>query len=383
MGKVKLGVIGCGLASDILYGPAFESMENGTVTAVMDVSLERARALQARHCIDRVYTKLEDILNDKNVDAVMVLTPPHHHLEPVVAAARAGKHVFCEKPMACTIQDADKMISACEANGVQLMVVFMKRFNRSFRRVKELIEEGRLGQVFEVRARWDNVKVKGPEGDAFRMTVESGGGLIQEDGSHPFDVCRWWLGDVSEVSAHLIIVAPEHHPTEDVGCVVMRHETGAMSTLHVTGLTHATGEESYEIFGTHGKVAMHWLSHSTSTLEPAVITLHENSRTVTDLTLDGSWHPNQRIQEDWQYLRALDHFCATIINNEAPHCTSADGRAVVEIVNAAYLSAIHGTTVKLPLTKSPDVKAFFPKLRQSSPWSLEGKMWDSRYSRRR
>ena len=383
MGKVKLGVIGCGLASDILYGPAFEYMEKGELTAVMDTNAERAKVLQERHGVKRAYTNLEGILNDGNVDAVMVLTPPQHHLAPVVAAAKAEKHIFCEKPMARTVEEADEMIGTCEASGVKLMTVFMKRFNWSFQRVKELIDEGRLGQVFEVRARWDNVKVSGPSGDAFRMTVESGGGMIQEDGSHPFDVCRWWLGDVSEVTAHAIIAAPEHHPTEDVGCVVLRHESGAMSTLHVTGLTHAAGEESYEIFGTGGTLVMRWLSHSTSTLEPASMTLYENSRTATDLTLDAPWHPSQRIREDWQYLRALEHFCQCILNDEEPQPNSADGRAIVEIVNAAYLSVMRGATVKLPLKESVDAKPLFSKLHQSSPWSLEGRMWDSRYSRRR
>ena len=383
MGKVRLGVIGCGLASDILYGPAFEYMEKGELAAVMDLNAERAKVLQERHGVKRVYTNLDGILNDGNVDGVMVLTPPQHHLAPVVAAAKAGKHIFCEKPMAPTLELADEMIGACEAGGVKLMTVFMKRFNWSFQRVKELIEEGRLGEVFEVRARWDNVKVKGPIGEAFRMTVESGGGMIQEDGSHPFDVCRWWLGDVSEVTAHAMIAAPEHHPTEDVACVVMGHQSGAMSTLHVTGLTHATGEESYEIFGTHGTLVMRWLSHSTSTLEPALMTLYENSRTATDLTLDAPWHPSQRIREDWQYLRALEHFCESIMSDEEPQPNSADGRAVVEIVNAAYLSVMRGATVKLPLKESVDAKALFSKLHQSSPWSLEGRMWDSRYSRRR
>ena len=358
-------------------------MEKGELAAVMDLNAERAKVLQERHGVKRAYTNLDGILNDGNVDGVMVLTPPQHHLAPVVAAAKAGKHIFCEKPMAPTLEGADEMIGACEAGGVKLMTVFMKRFNWSFQRVKELIEEGRLGEVFEVRARWDNVKVRGPSGEAFRMTVESGGGMIQEDGSHPFDVCRWWLGDVSEVTAHAMIAAPEHHPTEDVACVVMGHQSGAMSTLHVTGLTHATGEESYEIFGTHGTLVMRWLSHSTSTLEPALMTLYENSRTATDLTLDAPWHPSQRIREDWQYLRALEHFCECIVNDEEPQPNSADGRAVVEIVNAAYLSVMRGATVKLPLKESVDAKALFSKLHQSSPWSLEGRMWDSRYSRRR
>ena len=114
-----------------------------------------------------------------------------------------------------------------------------------------------------------------------------------------------------------------------------------------------------------------------------MMTLYENSRTATDLTLDAPWHPSQRIREDWQYLRALEHFCECIIDDKEPQPNSADGRAIVEIVNAAYLSVMRGATVKLPLKESVDAKPLFSKLHQSSPWSLEGRMWDSRYSRRR
>ncbi len=383
MARVKLGVIGCGVAADILYGPAFQHMENGELVAVMDTNEERARQIQKRYGAQRVYTNLDDICNDKDVDAVMVLTPPHHHLLPVVAAAKAGKHVLCEKPMAPTIEEADEMISVCSEHGVKLMIAFMKRFNRSFRQVKELIDAGRLGQVFEVRARWENAKIAGPTGEEFRMTLESGGGILQESGSHQIDVCRWWLGDVCEVSAQVMIVEKARHPTDDVGVVVMKHKSGGMSTLHITTLTHATGEENFEVFGTYGTLVMRWLFHSTPTLEPAFLNLYENSSTVTDLTLTGPWHPVRRIQEDWQYLRELEHFCQCIIDDEDPYSSGADGRAVVEIVNAAYLSSWSGTKVKLPLTKSPDVRELLKELRESSPWSLEGKIWDSRYSRRR
>lgn len=180
-----------------------------------------------------------------------------------------------------------------------------------------------------------------------------------------------------------MIVEKERHPTDDVGVVVMKHKSGAMSTLHITMLTHAIGEENFEVFGTHGTLVMRWLFHSTPTLESAFLNLYEDSKTVTDLTLSGSWHPIQRIQEDWQYLRELEHFCQCIINDEEPYSSGADGRAVVEIINAAYLSASTGTRVKLPLTKSLDVRTFLTELREASHWSLEEKTWDSRYSRRR
>ncbi len=382
MARVKLGVIGCGVAADILYGPAFQHMENGELVAVMDTNEERARQIQKRYGAQRVYTNLDDICNDKDVDAVMVLTPPHHHLLPVVTAAKAGKHVFCEKPMAPTIEEADQMVSVCSEYGVKLMIAFMKRFNRSFRQVKELIDAGRLGQVFEVRARWENAKVAGPTGEEFRMTLESGGGILQESGSHHIDVCRWWLGDVCEVSGQLMIVEKANHPTDDVGCVMMKHASGAMSTLHITTLTHATGEESFEVFGTRGTLVMRWPFHSTPTLESAFLSLYENSSTVTDLTLTGPWHPTRRIEEDWQYLRELEHFCRCILDDEEPYSGGSDGRAVVEIVNAAYLSSSNGTKVKLPLSESPDVRESLKELRESSPWSPAGRVWDSRYSRR-
>lgn len=378
MDKIKLGVIGCGWAVDDLYDPAFRLMEKGELVAVMDIDAERARRVQERYEIPRCYTTLDDIVGDDGVDAVMVLTPPHYHLSPVIAAAQAGKHVYCEKPMAPTIEDANAMITTCQVNSVKLMVAFMKRFNPSFRQVKALLEEGRLGQVFEVRARWDNARVGGL-GAGYRMTLPSGGGFLQEDGSHPIDVCRWWLGDVEEVSAQVMIVAPENHPTEDVACVMMKHKSGALSTLHITMLTHATGEESYEIFGTHGTLVMRWLFHSTPTSEPAFIHLYENSKTVTDLTSGGPWNPLRKVKENWQYLHELEHFCECIINDTEPYSTGTDGRAVVEIINAAYLSSRTGTTIKLPLTQSPDTQKFFTKLRADSPWSLSGKMWSSRY----
>ena len=379
MKKVGLGIIGCGWAARDLYEPAFRFLKNGRIVAVMDINESKAKFLKELYGVPRYYTDLDDMLRDKEVEAVVVLTPPHHHLEPVVKSAEAGKHVYCEKPMAPTVQEADRMIEACRRNKVKFMIAFMKRFNKSFRFVKKLIDEDQLGSVFELRARWDNARVGKMSETQYRLKLISGGGFLQEDGSHPLDICRWWLGDVEEVNAYVAIIAPDRHETDDMACVTMRHKSGAISTLHITMITHTKGEESYELYGTKGTLIMKWLYHSSRSPEPALIHLYRNSREVQDLTLSSSWNPLQELRDNWQYLRELEHFCECILHDKEPYCTGEDGRAVVEIVNAAYISAWKHERIRLPLKVTPDLKEFFIELRSKSPWSLGEKEWSSWY----
>ena len=374
-----MGIIGCGWAARDLYEPAFRFLKNGRIVAVMDINESKAKFLKELYGVPRYYTDLDDMLRDKEVEAVVVLTPPHHHLEPVVKSAEAGKHVYCEKPMAPTVQEADRMIEACRRNKVKFMIAFMKRFNKSFRFVKKLIDEDRLGSVFELRARWDNARVGKMSETQYRLKLISGGGFLQEDGSHPLDICRWWLGDVEEVNAYVAIIAPDRHETDDMACVTMRHKSGAISTLHITMITHTKGEESYELYGTKGTLIMKWLYHSSRSPEPALIHLYRNSREVQDLTLSSSWNPLQELRDNWQYLRELEHFCECILHDKEPYCTGEDGRAVVEIVNAAYISAWKHERIRLPLKVTPDLKEFFIELRSKSPWSLGEKEWSSWY----
>ena len=188
MRKVGLGIVGCGWGSRDLYGSFFKYLENGELIAAMDTNKENVTAYQKQSGCKKIYTDLNSLLKDKEVEAVMVLTPPSFHAQIVLQAAKAGKHIYCEKPMAITIEEADAIISACRENKVKLQIAFMKRFNPSFQLCKKIIEERRLGDIFEMRAIWDNARASASTAN-YRHRLP-GGGYLQEDGSHPLDVCH-------------------------------------------------------------------------------------------------------------------------------------------------------------------------------------------------
>jgi len=378
--KIRLGLVGCGAGASALYGDFFQYLENGELVACMDVVKENAEKLAAQTGATKVYTELESLLDDKEIDAVIIITPTNLHADQVVKAAQAKKHIYCEKPMTTTIGEADRMISACKENNVKLQIAFMKRFNKSFHLVKQILDEGKLGDIFELRAIWDNARTQTSAQANYRHRLVSGGGYLQEDGSHPIDVCRWFMGDVVEVTGHSMMVAANRFENDDLDLVVMKHKNGGMSSLHITMLTHRRGVESYEIFGTKGTLLMEWQFHSTHSLEPAIIHLYEKSVKKQDLTLYTSWNPHEELIQNWQYLNELRYFCDCIINDKEPEIDGVDGRAIVEIINAAYVSAWERRTIKLPLDRSPDFKQIFTELAKHSKWKIpDEETWWSRY----
>ena len=380
MKKVKLGLIGCGAGAAALYGDFFRYLENGELIACMDVNEENALVLQKQTGARKIYTGLDSMLDDNEIDAVIIVTPTNLHADQVVKAAQAKKHIYCEKPMTTTIDEADRMIAACKENNVKLQIAFMKRFNRSFQLVKKLLDESRLGDIFELRAIWDNARTRTSAQANYRHRLVSGGGYLQEDGSHPIDVCRWFMGDVTEVTGHAMIVAANRFENDDLDLVVMKHKNGGMSSLHITMLTHRRGVESYEVFGTKGTLLMQWQYHSTHSLEPALIHIYEKSVLKQDLTLYTSWNPHEELIQNWQYLNELSYFCDCILNDKQPEIGGKEGRATVEILNAAYLSSWEEKTIKLPLDRSPDFKLIFTELKKQSSWHIpDDETWWSRY----
>jgi predicted dehydrogenase len=171
--------------------PAIQAGRNCEVVAIASRNADRARAAADQLDIPRAYGGYEDLLADAEVDAVYVPLPNQLHAQWTMAAARAGKHVLCEKPLALTAADAQEMVDVCAAEGVKFMEAFMYRLHPSWLQVRELVAEGRIGELRVVQA-WFSYFNDDP--DNIRNKVECGGGALMDIGCYPINAARMLFG---------------------------------------------------------------------------------------------------------------------------------------------------------------------------------------------
>ena len=151
--SVRWGIIGVGNVTEGKSGPGFQQAERSELVAVMRRNGDLAADYARRHDVPRWYDDADELINDPEVDAVYVATPPDSHREYVVRVAQAGKPVYVEKPMARTAPECEDMISACDEAGVGLFVAYYRRAMPRFATVKELLDNGRIGQLRSVSIR--------------------------------------------------------------------------------------------------------------------------------------------------------------------------------------------------------------------------------------
>lgn len=191
MAKIGIGVIGLGRMGQVYATFSASQLADARLVAVADMRNEVATQFADRVGGARVYTNYHDLLADPNVQAVIVTTPTSTHREVVIAAAEAGKAIFCEKPTALTLSATDDMIAAVEAAKVMFQVGFMRRFDAGYEAAKRQIEAGAIGEPVTIRSIGR---------DPFRTSLEYAnpavsGGLILDMGIHDFDLLRWLMGD--------------------------------------------------------------------------------------------------------------------------------------------------------------------------------------------
>ena len=330
MKKIRVCLIGCGRAGMIHARSYSSRIREAELYALCDPDEENLKAAKAELNISRTFTDYHEVIALPEIDAVVVVTPTQFHREIVVAAAKAHKHVFCEKPMASTVEECDEMIRACRENGVKLQLGFMRRFDRSFRRGKELLDSGAVGQVTLLKS-----NTYGPsQPKAWMFDVRRNYGPIGEVNSHDFDTLRWYAG--SEVTMIHAVghnfrspEAAEAYPDYyDTCSVLLEFENGVVG--NITGAQYvAYGYDSRtEILGTNGIIKVG--SQRTNDVE----TVTKGGTILAD-SVD-SWRTLFReayVEEDRAFIRA-------ILEDTEPEVTGRDGKMALLLVQEGLRSIL-------------------------------------------
>ena len=198
MTTIQWGIIGCGDVTEVKSGPAFNKVPHSRLVAVMRRNEARVKDYAHRHGVPRWYTDADALINDPEVNAVYIATPPLQHEDYTVRALRAGKPVYVEKPMALNAAAAARMAGAARQTGVKLTVAHYRREQPLFRKVKQLLEQGALGPIRLVQLRLlqpHRTKMIAQTEEAWRLNPAiSGGGLFHDLAPHQLDLVRYFFG---------------------------------------------------------------------------------------------------------------------------------------------------------------------------------------------
>jgi predicted dehydrogenase len=256
MKTIRWGIIGVGDVTEHKSGPAFAKCRDSALVAVMRRDAAKAEDYARRHGVARWYDDGAHLVADPNVDAVYVATPPDAHEHYTAMAARAGKPVYVEKPMARTYDECRRMIGACRAAGVPLFVAYYRRSLPRFLKVKELIDGGAIGGVRFVSVRLYQPPMKedlDPQNLPWRVRPEiAGAGRFLDLASHTLDLLDFYLGPVTSASGHAANQAALY-PAEDVVVGSFAFESGAVGTGVWCFTTHHR-EDVVEIVGERGRI---------------------------------------------------------------------------------------------------------------------------------
>jgi predicted dehydrogenase len=228
--------------------PGIRRAERCDVVAIGSRDEARARAVAKRHGIPRVHGSYEALLADPAVDAVYIPLPNHLHAGWTLAAARAGKHVLCEKPLALTAADAERMIAGCEAAGVRLMEAFMYRLHPSWLAVRELVAGGRIGRLVAIDT-WFSFFNDNPEN--IRNIRAYGGGALYDIGCYPVNLARMLFGAEPERLAATLIRDPGSG-VDVLTSAIMEFPGGGVATF--TSAIRTEADQRVDIYGTAGRI---------------------------------------------------------------------------------------------------------------------------------
>lgn len=337
----RIALVGCGRISKN-HVDAIQRIDGLELVAACDVNEERARAVAEPLGIPW-YTSYEKMLAEVPSDIVTIATPSGYHPAQGVLAAKAGRHVVTEKPMAISLKGADELVQACDAAGVHLFVVKQNRLNAPVQMLKRAVDRGRFGRLYlaNCTVRWTRPQ-EYYEQAPWRGTWEFDGGAFMNQASHYVDLIQWIVGPVENVMAKTATLGRKIE-TEDTGVAILRFRSGALGVIEVTMLTYPQNMEgSLTVLGEKGTAKIggtavnkveHWDFADSDPDDALIPNLNTNPPNVYGFGHEG-------------YYRNV---LAVLRGDAQPDTDGRAGRKSLELILGIYESAKTGRDVPLPL----------------------------------
>jgi predicted dehydrogenase len=274
---VHWGFIGCGSVTEKKSGPAFSKAEGSDVVAVMRRDIDKAKDYARRHGIGKWYGNAADLINDPQVNAVYVATPPASHAEYAIAAMRAGKPVYVEKPMAASYAECLQINRVSEETGVPCFVAYYRRTLPYFRRVKQLIDDGVAGTISTVQVRFAIPPYQAdydPNNLPWRVKREiAGAGYFYDLASHQLDLLDYLFGPITDVYGFAANVGGLYE-VEDTVTAAFRFQSGVLGSGSWSFVAHQESRtDLIDFIGTKGKITC-----STFDFSPIILEMKEGKQ---------------------------------------------------------------------------------------------------------
>jgi myo-inositol 2-dehydrogenase/D-chiro-inositol 1-dehydrogenase len=331
--KLRVGIIGTGRIGKVHTMSIMNQLPQVEIKAVTDIFLDQAREWAEQSGIKTVYNDYKELVADPEIDAVLVCSSTDTHAEIAIAAANAGKHVFCEKPVDLSIEKVEAVIEAAKKAGVKLQIGFNRRFDHNFKKVKELIENGTIGdlQILKITSR-------DPSPPPIEY-VKVSGGIFMDMTIHDFDMARFLTGSEAEevyvAAACMVDPAIGEAGDVDTALITIRFKNGAICVIDNSRKAAYGYDQRVEAFGSKGKV-------ETTNDCPSTAVWSTETGVYSEKPL---YFFLERYMDS--FAEEMKQFVNALINNTETPVTGIDGLQPIKLGLAARKSVAEGRPVKL------------------------------------
>jgi len=321
MQTIRWGIIGCGDVTEVKSGPAFNKVNNSSLVAVMRRDTEKAEDYALRHNVSKWYDDADDLINDKDVNAVYIATPPAFHEEYAIKSINAGKPVYIEKPMALNFASANMIAKVAEEKGVKVSVAHYRRGQPLFNKVKQLLKENIIGNVRFARLEFYKkqlpLEALNVPKVAWRVNpVIAGGGLFHDIAPHQLDLMYWFFGDIEKASGIAGNQSKLYEADDIVSGNILFKSGVIFNGLWCFNIAAENEKDLCEIQGPEGKMRFPIFEHKK-------IEIIKNGKTENIL-----FEPLQHVQQPL-IQKIVDYF----LDNGPNPCSAEDGAKVMQLLD--------------------------------------------------